>query len=392
MRFIERDIWSYLNSLTGKYPVFTLTGPRQSGKTTLCRRMFPDLPYNNLEDPEVRGLAQSDPKGFLSDCKKGAIIDEIQRVPELLSYIQVLVDEPGFNGLFLLTGSSNFTLMQSISQSLAGRTAVLTLLPLNIHEAKTVQTSWGTDDLLVSGFYPAIYDRGIEPKRFYSDYISTYVERDLRPLRVVKDLEVFRRFLVLCAGRIGQLLNMEGIGNDLGVSQKTVREWMYILETSYILFLLPPYFRNIGKRLVKRPKLYFYDPALAAFLLGLETPGQLKGHPLRGALFENLVILDVLKYRMNQGGRQDLLFFRDSNGCEVDLIVPSKGRLIPVEIKSAATYCEDFIKGLDLFKKLEPQSGQGTVIYDGNTSGTYKQNQLVPLKAMTTWLSEMLGE
>ncbi len=277
----------YATTAFAKYPVITITGPRQSGKTTLARNTFTEKPYANLENPVTRQFAEEDPLAFLGQYPQGAIIDEIQRVPELLSYIQVIVDERRENSLFVLTGSQQFELMHGITQSLAGRTALLKLLPLSIAELAT-HFSPGVDEMLFKGFYPRIYDQDIAPDQAYGDYFETYVERDLRQLVNVKNLSLFQRFVKLCAGRCGQLLNLNSLANDTGISHSTAREWMTVLEASYIVFLLQPFHANIGKRLVKSPKIYFYDVGLASWLLGIEEQRQIATHPLRGGLFENM--------------------------------------------------------------------------------------------------------
>ncbi|HGG59360.1 MAG TPA: ATP-binding protein [Gammaproteobacteria bacterium] len=278
---IPRTLESHATAAFAKYPVITITGPRQSGKTTLARNTFAGKPYANLENPVTRQFAHEDPLAFLGQYPQGAVIDEIQRVPDLLSYIQVVVDEKRENSLFVLTGSQQFELMRGISQSLAGRTALLKLLPFSIAEL-TGHFSPGIDEMLFKGFYPRVYDQDIAPDQAYGDYFETYVERDLRQLVNIKNLGLFQRFVKLCAGRCGQLLNLNSLANDTGISRSTAREWMTVLEASYIVFLLPPFHANIGKRLIKSPKLYFYDVGLASWLLGIEEQRQIATHPLRG--------------------------------------------------------------------------------------------------------------
>ena len=291
---IERDITPCLARLFEQYPFVTVTGPRQSGKTTLCRATFPHLKYVNLEAPDQREFARSDPRGFLSQIDNGAILDEIQRVPDLLSYLQVFADENGGNGLFILTGSEHFKLSEAITQSLAGRTGLLRLLPFSLAERQRTGAGNATEEILYSGFYPRIYDKGLEPHQAFSDYFETYVERDVRRLGEIRNLSSFRRFVRLCAGRIGQLTNLVALGSDAGVSHTTARHWLGVLEASFIAFRLPPFHANVRKRLVKSPKLYFYDVGFAAYLIGIERAEQIATHPLRGALFENMVVVEAL--------------------------------------------------------------------------------------------------
>lgn len=330
------------------------------------------MPYINLEHPETRQFAEEDPVGFMKKIPDGAILDEFQNVPQITSYIQVAVDEKKRNGLFVLTRSRQFTLMEKVSQSLAGRTAIITLLPfstteLNGHFPDIPQT---TDDLLFRGFYPRLYDQNIPPAIGLSDYIATYIEKDLRQLSQIKNIGLFRKFMQLCAGRTGQLLNMSGLAEDTGINHTTAAEWISLLESSYILFRLPPYFANISKRLIKSPKLYFYDPGIAAALLGITEFRQIATHPLRGALFENLVISEVMKHFTNQGQRPNLSFFRDAKGHEVDLLIPQGGEFIPIEIKSGATVRSDFFKGLNYFHKHIQPCEKKMLVYDGDRNET----------------------
>jgi predicted AAA+ superfamily ATPase len=348
--------------------VITVTGPRQSGKTTLARQTFSEKPYANLENPVVRQFAIEDPAGFLNQYPQGAVLDEIQRTPELLSYLQAIVDDKKENGLYVLTGSSQFELMEKISQSLAGRTALLKLLPFSIKELASYKVE-SLDELILKGFYPRIYDQDIPPGQAYGDYFETYIERDLRQLMNIKSLNLFQRFVTLCAGRTGQLLNLSNLANDTGISHSTAREWMTVLQASYIVYLLPPFYRNIKKRLVKSPKLYFYDVGLACWLLGIENISHVKNHPLRGQLFENIAVVEALKYRYNLGKRDNLNFFRDSAGNEIDLIYNISHNLLPVEIKSGQTITSEYFKGLKIFKKVFPDLPYGQlVIYAGDKS------------------------
>lgn len=383
---IPREITKSLLEAANSYPVVTLTGPRQSGKTTLCRMLFPDLPYSNLEDPEIRAFALDDARGFLRGFPQGAVLDEFQRAPDLTSYIQGLVDEPEFEGSFILTGSCNLSVRQVVNQSLAGRTAIIELLPFSRSELQSFMPEGGTDPFLFKGFYPRIYDQKIDPTKALSDYVATYVERDIRQLNMVRDLTLFQKFLGLCAGRVGQILNLESLGNDTGISQPTAREWLSLLEASYIGFRLSPYFRNISKRLIKSPKFYFYDVGLAAYLMGIHHVEQLRTHPLRGMLFENMIIVEVMKHFLNQGHRPQLHFYRDSNGNEVDLILPGAGRPIPIEIKSAATLSPFLFKGLNNFCQAIPEAENPMLVYDGEQQHVQRGVQVMPASVLNQHL------
>jgi predicted AAA+ superfamily ATPase len=342
-----------------------VTGPRQSGKTTLCRAAFPHLEYVNLEAPDQRLFAESDPRGFLSHVGDGVILDEIQRVPQLLSYLQVLADETGRNSLFVLTGSEQFRISDTISQSLAGRTALLCLLPFSLDERRRAGASGEVDDILYSGCYPRIHDQKLEPRQALGDYFETYVERDVRRMGEVRNLSGFRRFARLCAGRVGQLLNVSSLGADAGVSHTTAREWLSILEASYVVFQLPPFYANIRKRLTKSPKLYFYDVGLASYLIGIEHADQIATHPLRGALFENAVVSEAIKYLFNRGRRSNLSFFRDTRGLECDLLYERGSRIGAIEIKSGATVASDYFDALNRVARLLPQVSDRGLVYGG---------------------------
>ena len=386
---IEREITCCLVALFEQYPFVTVTGPRQSGKTTLCRAAFPDLEYVNLEAPDRREFAQSDPRGFLSRLGEGAVLDEIQRVPELLSYLQVLADEAQRNSLFVLTGSEQFRLSEAIGQSLAGRTALLRLLPFSITELRQAGVSDGVDDVLYSGFYPRIHDQGLEPRQALGDYFETYVERDVRRIGEIRNLSSFRRFVRLCAGRAGQLANLTALGADAGVSHTTARHWLTILEASYIVFQLPPFFANIRKRLVKSPKLYFYDVGLASHLIGIEHAGQVATHPLRGALFENAVVVEALKHRFNRGRRSNLSFFRDTRGFECDLLYENGNGIGAIEIKSGATVASDWFDALDRIAGVLPRVGLRAVVYGGAERQTRRKGEVVPLAALGEFLDRL---
>ena len=363
MDYIQRTLAGELALALEQYPVVTVLGPRQSGKTTFVRHEHPEFGYANLEDPESRALASEDPKVFFSAFKRPIIIDEVQRVPELLSSIQVISDSEGLNGQFILTGSHQLKLGAAISQSLAGRTAVLTLLPLSIEELGDQAQS--RESLLFQGFLPRVYDQKQEPGRAYRNYFQTYVERDVRTLLMIKDLSKFETFMRLLAGRIGQLFVASALAGEIGVSHKTVQEWLSILEASYIVYKLRPFHANYGKRLVKTSKLYFVEPGLAVYLLGIETPEQLGRDPLFSNLFENMVVMEALKARVHRGKESNLYFYRDSNGSEVDLVLDRRPEPLGIEIKSAMSWHPDFQKNLFRFRELNKGSDPGYLVYSG---------------------------
>lgn len=363
---ITRDIAGELVRSAAEYPVVTILGPRQSGKTTLARMTFPDKPYFSLEDLDVRVAAEADPRGFLGQMEGGGILDEVQRLPALLSYVQGMVDKDGRRGLFILTGSHQPQLHEAISQSLAGRTAMLTLWPFSFHELRHYEAARRPFDVIVRGCFPRLHDEGLEPRRFYNGYLQTYVERDVRALIRLRDLSQFQKFLTLLAGRVGQVVNLASLSNDVGVSTTTIRNWLSVLKASYVVFELPPFFENVRKRAIKSPKIYFTDVGLAAFLLGIHTEQQASRDPLRGGLYENLIVSDIVKGALNKGIRPEIYFFRDSHGNEVDLLIREKGVLTPVEIKSAGTLSVDFIKGLERFQALGiTRVTAGAVLYNG---------------------------
>jgi predicted AAA+ superfamily ATPase len=388
---IERNIAPLLKLLASQYPVVTLTGPRQSGKTTLAKSQFPDKPYVTLEDPDTRRYATDDPRGFLTQYAQGAILDEIQRAPELASYLQGMVDTNPKPGRFILTGSHQFELMTQVSQSLAGRTAVLRLLPFTLAEVQRLRGGAANVDLaqtLLTGFYPRIHDQGLDPSQALADYFATYVQRDLRQLAAVQDLHRFERFVRLCAGRTGQLLNLSNLGNDAGVSHATARAWIDLLQSSYIVHLLPPWFTNTGKRLVKAPKLYFYDVGLACWLLGLRNAEQVARDPLWGSLFENFVIMEAMKDRLNAGETAEMYFYRDSEGNEVDLLLPTGGKMHAIEIKAGSTVNTDYFKGLKTFAAHHPAAlaGGGVVFggLQGQSRSDWPVHSWLQLQAKTT--------
>ena len=358
---------------SAEYPVVTVFGPRQSGKTTLVQMTFPDRAYLSLEEPDIRIAAETDPRGFLAALPDGGILDEIQRLPQLLSYIQGIVDRAQEPGMFVLTGSHQPELHQSVSQTLAGRTAVLNLLPFSLSELRGYQGEWDPFELIVKGGFPRLHEKGLEPARFFNGYMQTYVERDVRALINLKDLRPFQQFITLLAGRIGQVVNYTSISNDIGLSATTVKNWISVLKASFVVFELPPFFENIRKRVVKSPKIYFSDSGFAAYLLGIRTPGQAYRDPLRGGLYENLLILEILKSHLNSGKRPELFFYRDTHGNEVDVVVKEGRSLMPVEIKSAATFTPGFLKGIERFRKAAGNRCiNGCVLYNGQEQFTLK--------------------
>jgi len=363
VRVLEKKILHWAT----QYPVITLTGPRQSGKTTLAKKLFPDKSYVSLEDLDHRQFAREDPRGFLHEYRDGAVLDEIQNTPEILSYLQGEVDANDSPGRFILTGSRQFEMMEKVSQSLAGRTAVARLLPLSFAEMADVAPEATANETMFTGFYPRIYDKQLDPSEALSFYVSTYVERDVRQMANLPDLTVFERFLKLCAGRSGQLLNLTEMGNALGVTHPTIRSWISILETSHLVKLLPPWHANIGKRLVKSPKLYFIDTGLAAHLIGIQSADQLTTHPLRGALFENMIVAEALKQRFNAGLSDNLSFYRSLQGDEVDLLLEYADGFDACEIKSARTITSSFFKGLEAFSRAAGVTRDSFIVYAGES-------------------------
>lgn len=371
---IARDCEQTIRSLLAGFPVITLTGPRQSGKTTLAKAIFADRPYASLEEPDLRRLALEDPRAFLARFPNGGVLDEVQRCPELLSYLQTLVDADGRMGLFLLTGSQQFGLLSGISQSLAGRSAFVELLPFSLPElSRAGRLLSDPDAMLVTGCYPPLYDRKVKPAAWFGAYVAAYVERDVRQQLNIQNLETFQRFVRLCAGRVGQLLNLSALATECGITHNTAKAWISVLEASYLIFLLRPHHANFNKRLVKMPKLYFHDIGLASWLLGIRTPAQMELHPLRGNLFENLVIAELVKSQRNQGESGNLFFWRDSNGNEVDVLVEQGSRLMPIEIKSGRTMNPDFLVGLERWVAMAGETAQSpTLLYGGSDSYRHK--------------------
>lgn len=363
---IKRKILPELKKLLSEYPIVTILGPRQAGKTTLAQASLKDFEYCNLENPENRDFAINDPKAFLSQFKGKVILDEIQRVPQLLSYIQAIVDTKKANGQYLLTGSHQLALREAITQSLAGRTGILNLLPLSIAELNDAEIKFlSFEEYAFKGFLPRIYDQDQRPTQAYSNYYQTYVERDVRQLINIKDAALFEKFMKLLAGRVGQLMDHTSLGNDVGVDSKTIKHWLSILEASFIIYKLSPYFENFGKRVIKNSKYYFIDTGLLTFLLGIEKPNQLTRDPLVGNVFENMVVIECLKARYNQGKMSNLYFFRDSHGNEVDLLFQDGRDLVAIEIKSSSTFTASLFQNLEKMKSITDKISNSYLIYQG---------------------------
>jgi predicted AAA+ superfamily ATPase len=364
-RMLKRTAATALRRLAHYYPLVTLTGPRQSGKTTLARATFPRKPYVSLEDLDVREFAERDPRGFLGQFRSGAVLDEAQRVPGLFSYLQSIVDRDRAPGRFILTGSQQFGLFSGITQTLAGRVGLIHLLPFSLGELDARNAPPTVEHLLWQGLYPPVIDRHIPPANWYADYVATYIERDVRQLINVRDLNAFRRFVRMCAARTGQLLNLSSLAADCGVTHNTAKAWISVLEASYIVHLLPPYHRNYGKRLVKSPKLYFFDTGLAAALAGIREAGELVIHPMRGALFESWVIAELLKHCFNRALPADIHFWRDSSGNEVDAVIARGARLHALEVKSGKTIAADYLVGLERFSRIAANA-TASLVYAGD--------------------------
>lgn len=383
LRMVERTLEPALREVAAQMPVVAVTGPRQSGKTTLCRSCFPDYDYVTLEPLDVRDFATSDPRGFLAEHPGPAILDEVQRAPDLFSYLQGAVDEDPAPGRYILTGSQHFGLTESITQSLAGRIALLHLLPMSLEELRRFPSPpeelWAT---LWSGGYPRIHDRALDPGRWLADYVATYVQRDVRQVLNVADLDAFSTFLALIAGRTSRELHLASLGGDAGVSHPTVRSWTSVLETSFVVFKTPRWVRNVRKRTVKAPKVHFVDCGLACHLLGIRSPDQLRTHPLRGALFETWVAAEVLKARLHRRRSADLYHLRETSGIEVDLVVDAEHTVIAVEVKSGATVASDFFEGLRAFGQrmggADPKTVSLRLVYGGDTGHSRSDVRVVP--------------
>lgn len=383
---IKRTAEKSLLQLANQFKSVAVVGPRQSGKTTLVKAVFSNKPYVSLENPDLRKFAMEDTRGFLSNYSEGAIFDEVQRVPEIFSYLQQILDDRKDTGQFILTGSNNFLLQENISQSLAGRIGLLTLLPFSMPEAG-INKSTPINELLFKGLYPPLYDMKFDTKLWYTNYITTYVERDVRLIKNITNYSAFERFIKLCAGRCGQLLNMHNLAIETGVDSKTIASWIGILEMSYIIFRLYPHHKNFNKRVVKMPKIYFYDTGLAVSLLGIERFEQLLLHPFRGNLFENLIVVELLKQRLNRGLKSNLSFWRDNIGNEIDLILQNGDALIPVEIKAGQTVTSEYFRGLQFWGKINPGS-KGYIIYGGHN----KQKRSNGIELLPFFSIEKLNE
>jgi uncharacterized protein len=390
---ITRNASSVLNQLASSFPIVAITGPRQSGKTTLVKQLFAHKPYASLENMDQRDLAHSDPRRFLAQYPDGAILDEVQRCPDLFSYLQGVVDDKRQPGQFVLTGSQQFNLLSGITQSLAGRVGLLNLLPFTYDELQSTQLAPANiSELIFKGLYPPVYDRNHDPKLWYDNYINTYIERDVRQLIKVKDLSAFQRFLKSCAARTGQLLSVASLANDCGINVETAKGWLSVLEASYIIHLLRPHYKNFNKRLIKSPKLYFIDTGVAARLLGIQQASQLDAHPLRGELFETWVVAELLKHDFNQGLSSTLYFWRDYTGNEVDVLIDRGLTLLPVEIKSGQTVTRDMLKSLEKWQTLLGQADEqlpentkkGCLVYGGDQAQTRLGVNVIPWQAVTS--------
>ena len=376
---IKRSISSTLKKYANTFRAVALLGPRQSGKTTLVKAVFPNKPYVSFEDSDIREYAQSDPRSFLNQYNDGAIFDEIQRVPDLMNYLQGVIDESNKKGMFILTGSHNLLLHSQISQSLAGRVGVLSLLPLSLEETNGGKhENKSLNQQLLKGMYPRIYNENLDPDLWYKAYIDTYVERDIRLIKNVHDLSQFQKFVKMCAGRTGQLLNLSELGSAVGISSNTAEAWISILEASYIIFRLKTHHKNFNKRLVKSPKLYFYDTGLLCSLLSITSEKELHSHYLRGGIMESFVISELIKNRYNKGDKNNIYFWRDKSGHELDVLIEQKQSLIPIEVKSAQTFNTDFLKGIKYWQKLSGAEDKAFVIYDGT-------EQKRPLVEVINW-------
>jgi predicted AAA+ superfamily ATPase len=390
---IARRLGTKLRGLARRFPVVTVTGPRQAGKTTLCRALFPRHRYVSLEAPDTREFATQDPRGFLAELTGGAVIDEVQRVPSLLSYLQEEVDARPRRGRFVLTGSANLGLLAGVSQTLAGRTGLLTLLPFGHDELRGFRNRpRDLETTLWSGAFPAVFDRRIPPSEWFSAYLATYVERDVRQILNVSDLQAFQSFVRLCAGRTGQLVNLASLGADCGVTHNTARAWLSVLEASYVVLRVPPWYANLGKRLIKTPKVYFVDTGLLCALLGIRSAHQIAGHPLRGAIFENWVVTEILKSRIHRGLPADLHFFRSRAGLEVDVVIDAGVTLVASEIKAGRTIAADFFASLEELRRLvtrsqAPRPLRARLVYGGDALQRRTGGDAVPWSrvADTAW-------
>lgn len=390
MEYINRNIEPTILEMAKYFSVIVITGPRQSGKTTLIRHLFNEYLQFSMEDLHVRELAEQDPIAFLEQNKDGMIIDEVQRVPSLMSYIQGIVDKDSSKH-FILSGSSNFSMLQSVTQSLAGRAAILELLPMSISEIIDHAASITLDELLFGGLYPAVCTKKVPPEFAYPAYVQTYLERDVRDLLQISNMSAYNRFLKLCAGRIGSLFVVSQLANEVGVSVNTIKSWLSVLQSSYVITLLPPYYENVSKRLIKTPKLYFNDTGLACYLLDIESSQQLARDKMRGSLFENLIIMEAIKYRLNQGKTSNAYFYRDSNQKEIDLLLKYGQDMKGIEIKSAMTYHRDFEQTLrNMSKYVIGNIKQRAVVYAGEMENKLGEIQLINYLHFNDFLNESL--
>ena len=386
----QRTMHHELLSLSKQYPVISLMGPRQSGKTTLVKSTFKDKPYVNLEIPDQRLAAQTDPRGFLSQFRQGAILDEIQRVPELLSYIQGMVDENKKPGMFIITGSHQLELHEAMSQTLAGRVGLLNLYPLTQNELRQAGFKLELDDQIYHGFYPGIYSEKQNPTQAYRFYVQTYLEKDIRQIAAIHNLMLFQNCMKLCAGRIGQVMDYASLSNEVGVSANTIKNWISVLEASYIIMRLKPYFENFGKRIIKSPKLYFTDIGLAAYLLDIQNPSHVARDPLRGYLIENLSIMELFKHRQNRGLDPNIYYYRDSQKNEVDVIIKYGHQLTPIEIKSAQTFDKSFLRGIKYFQKLaEGRINRSYLVYSGDMKQSVSGIQILNYRNISSIYEEI---
>lgn len=388
---IQRKLRDKLLQLANLYPVVSVTGPRQSGKTTLVKSTFPDYDYVSLEDPDTRMIALNDPRGFLQGYEKGIIIDEAQRAPEIFSYIQGMADQLNKEGQFILTGSQNFLLLENISQSLAGRVAILKLLPLSIQELQDAKIETNNaDKLIFEGLYPRLYDKKITPGDYYPYYLQTYVERDVKLIKNIVNQSVFIKFMKICAGRIGQIINVNELASSCGITRITVNSWLSILQASYIIYLVQPHHKNFNKRLIKMPKLYFYDTGVACSLLGIKKQEQLSLHFIYGSLFENFVINEFIKEELNNGNIPEYYFWRDKSGKEIDLIAEKNNKLFPIEIKAGKTFNSDFLKNLKYWNKLSGNTSDNSyLIYGGDNSYKTDSGNIVSWKDLKQILNQL---
>jgi len=390
--YIKRQIETAIDTLMLGFPILALTGSRQAGKTTLMKQHFPDFDYFNLEDPQTLDLVESDPWQFLRLHPEHLIIDEIQRMPVLMSYLQAHVDETQIMGSIIISGSQNLLISEKISQSLAGRAAYIQVLPFSMQEISEHAIAPSDQfQQMIKGFYPSMYARKIDPTNYYNQYIATYIERDARMIRNITDLSIFRKFIILLAGRVGQIVNVTSLANETGISQHTVEDWLSILEASYLIFRLRPYHRNLSKRMIRSPKLYFYDTGLLCALLKVNTPSSLFQHFAYGSLFENLIIAEIVKQLNNHNRHANIWFFRDDHGHEIDILIEENGHLTPVEIKSSTTFHSSFTDGLNYWRRAIDPSARGFLVYGGEEQQPIGKDTLIPWDSAGAALDRTVG-